>query len=92
MTHMSTIQVRTNDKTKKKAQKVLRNLGLDLSTAINMYLVQIIVDEGIPFPILTENGMTMARKRKLRQEAEWAMKYGKRYTSTKEMFKDILRK
>lgn len=88
---MSTIQVRTNDKTKKKAQKVLKHLGLDLSTAVNMYLVQIIVEEGIPFPILTEKGMTLARKRQLRKEAEWAMKYGKRYSSAKEMHDDIMK-
>ena len=87
---MSTIQVRTNAKTKKDAQRVLQKLGLDLSTAINMYLVQIVVQEGIPFRILTENGMTPEYERKLLKDMEWSKKHGKRYTSTKEMFKDIL--
>lgn len=88
----TTIQVRADAKVKKSAQKVLGKLGLDLSTAINIYLVQIVEKQGIPFQILTENGMTPAYEKKLLKELDWAMKHGKRYTSTKAMFKDILRK
>ena len=90
MWRMSTIQVRTNDRTKKKAQQVLKSLGLDLSTAINLYLVQIIVHAGIPFQILTENGMTPKAEKALLKDIEWTKKHGKRYMSTKEMFADIL--
>ena len=88
---MTTIQVRTNDKTKKKAQKVLKNLGLDLSTAINMYLVQIVVEEGIPFPIRMANGMTPEYEKKILKEIAWAKKYGKSYSSAREMHEDIMR-
>lgn len=87
---MSTIHIRTNEKTKKSAQQILGKLGLDLSTAINMYLMQIIIKKGIPFEILTENGMTEAEEEAILKEIEWAKKHGKKYTSTKEMFKDIL--
>lgn len=86
---MSTIQVRTNGTTKKKAQKILKTMGMDLSTAINLYLVKIVVTESIPFPITLR--LTPKRERQLLKEVEWAKKYGKRYTSTKEMFEDILR-
>ncbi len=48
---MTTIQIRTDEKTKKAVQKILKKLGLDLSTAINMYLAQIVKYQGIPFPI-----------------------------------------
>ena len=89
---MTTIQIRTNPKTKKDAQKVLSKLGLDLSTAINVYLVQIVATQSIPFQIVTENGFTPAEEQKMLKEAAWAMKYGKRYSSTKEMFDDILSK
>lgn len=89
---MTTIQVRTKEKTKKNAMQILQKLGLDLSTAINMYLVQIIVKKGIPFEILTENGMTPAAERKILKEIEWAKKYGKRYASAEAMHKDILKK
>lgn len=86
----STIQVRTDAKVKKHAQSILNKLGLDLSTAINIYLVQIIEKGGIPFEVLTENGLTLAEEKAILKEIEWAKKHGKRYSSTKEMFKDIL--
>ena len=88
----TTIQVRADTKLKKSAQLVLGKLGLDLSTAINIYLVQIVEKQGIPFQILTENGMTPAQEKKILKEMEWALKHGKRYTSTKAMVKDILGK
>ncbi len=86
----TTIQIRTNQKTKKSAQLILEKLGLDLSTAINIYLVQIIAKKGIPFEILTENGMTVAEEKELLEDIEWTKKHGKSYTSTKEMMEDIL--
>ena len=89
---MSTIQVRTDEKTKKAAQRILGELGLDLSSAINVYLVQIIKHQGIPFTITTENGMTPQAEEKLLQELAWAKKRGKRYASAKKMFDDILGK
>ena len=69
---------------------ILDKLGLDLSTAINIYLVQIIEKKGIPFEVLTENGLTPAQETEILKEIEWAKKHGKRYTSTKKMFQDIL--
>lgn len=87
---MTTIQVRTQEKTKKSAQMILAKLGLDLSTAINMYLVQIVEKKGIPFPVRTENGFTPAQEQEILKEMAWAEKHGKRYATTKEMFKDIL--
>lgn len=88
---MTTIQVRTQEKTKKAAQLILGKLGLDLSTAINIYLVQIIEKKGIPFEILTENGMTVAEEDEILKEIAWAKKYGKKYSSAKELHEAILR-
>ena len=88
---MTTIQVRTPEKTKRLAQKILKDLGLDLSTAINIYLVQIIEKNGIPFEIITENGMTPAAERKILKEIAWAEKHGKSYKTAKEMHEDILK-
>jgi len=89
---MTTIQVRTEEGTKKTVMQILERLGLDLSTAINIYLVQIIERNGIPFEVVTENGLTKNEEKKILQELAWAKKYGKKYASTKAMFKDILRK
>ena len=88
----TTIQVRADFKTKRAAQRILNRLGLDLSTAINVYLVQIIATQGIPFRVVTENGFTPGDERKILKEATLAKKQGKRFSSTKEMFDDILGK
>lgn len=90
MVDVTTIQVRTEEKTKKTAMQILDKLGLDLSTAINIYLVQIIEKNGIPFEVVTENGLTPSEEEKILKELAWAKKHGKRYHSAKELHKAIL--
>ena len=89
---MATIQVRTDNKLKKDAMKVLENLGLDLSTAVNMFLVQIKLRKAIPFEVRTENGFTPAQEEAILREVAAAKKSKKTYSSAKAMFKDILGK
>lgn len=48
---MTTIQIRIDEKTKRSAQKILAELGLDLSTAARLFLKYIIVHKKLPFPI-----------------------------------------
>ncbi len=57
-----------------------------------MYLMQVILKKGIPFTVLTENGMTPETEAEILREVAWAKKYGKTYSSTKEMHRDILGK
>jgi len=45
------INICTESELKSKAQLILADLGLDLSTAINMFLNQIVYKEAIPFEI-----------------------------------------
>ena len=45
------INIRTDSELKTKAQVVLDDLGLDLSTAINIFLKQVVHREAIPFVI-----------------------------------------
>ena len=87
---MATIQIRTDEKLKKKAQAILKELGLDLSSAINLYLYQIIIQEGIPFEIRTENGFTLEQERAILKETEEALKHGKSYDSAEELHRNIL--
>lgn len=88
---MTTIQVRAPAKTKKAAQVILKNLGLDMSTAINMYLVQIVAKKGIPFEILTENGLTDAEEKEILKDMAWAKKHGERFHSAEELHAAILK-
>lgn len=47
----TTITIRTDTETKEKANEIFKKLGLDMSTAINIYLKQVIISNGIPFNI-----------------------------------------
>lgn len=47
----TSITVRTNDKLKMESQSILNSLGLDMSTAINMFLTQVVLKRAIPFSI-----------------------------------------
>lgn len=52
---MSTVlQVRIDERTKESAEFVLKSVGLDLSTAIRMFLVKVIRTGGIPFEPVIE--------------------------------------
>ena len=45
------INIRTDSELKSKAQTVLADLGIDMSTAINVFLNQIVYKQAIPFEI-----------------------------------------
>ena len=46
------LNVNVDAKNKKDATNILKSLGLNMSTAINMFLVQIIKHDGIPFEVV----------------------------------------
>lgn len=50
----SVINVNVDSDLKKKATNVLNDLGLNMSTAINMFLKQIVKRDGIPFEIVNQ--------------------------------------
>ena len=56
---MPTIQLRIDKKTKQSAKKVLNDIGMDISSAIKIYLKQVVIRNGIPFQLVTENGLTV---------------------------------
>ncbi len=46
---MSTLSIRIEDKTKAEASKTLARLGLDMSSAIKLFLYQVVKEDGLPF-------------------------------------------
>ena len=89
---MATIptQIRIDETTKKQAVELLEGLGLNLSEAVNMFLRQVILHDGIPFEV---------KYPQFKPEVIEAMEEAKRisrdpnvkgYTDVKEMFKEIL--
>lgn len=75
------MQVRIDQKTKKSAKKVLDELGLDMSSAVKIYFKQIAVTKGIPFRLVTENGLTPQEEMNILKASEEA-KRGKNVTRT----------
>ena len=88
----SQINVVVDTKTKNEAASILDDLGLSMSTAINIYLKQIIKNHGIPFQIKTkqqfieENEITDEEILKKIREAEESMANGGKFYSSKEVF------
>lgn len=92
---MHTIQIRIDKKTKQSANRVLERLGLDMSSAVKIYLRQITRTNGIPFALTTENGFTIAQEQKLIDASNQTLRLYKAgkinsYISAKKMMKDIL--
>lgn len=67
---MSTIQLRIDEETKRKAKKTLDKLGIDMSAAIKLYLRQIVIKKGIPFELLTENKLTPQQEKAVNKASE----------------------
>ena len=71
---MSTIQIRIDEKTKNSAKKIIEKMGMDISSAIKIYLRQIIITKSVPF-IITENGFTTSEEKAI-NKAAWEAKRG----------------
>ncbi len=79
-------------KTKRAAKRVLDELGIDMSTAIKAYLKQISIRKGIPFPLLTENGLTPTEEKavlKSSKEAAQGKNVSRWFDSVDEMFEEL---
>lgn len=86
------MHVRMSAQTKKRAQATLKRMGLDVSTAVNLFLHRVVDTQAIPFEVRTENGYTPAQEKQIIKDTEWALKYGKRYDDVDEMHRDILKR
>jgi DNA-damage-inducible protein J len=90
------LQVRVESKVKKQANRVLSSLGMDLSTGVRIFLNQVILKDGIPFDVFTENGFTKKQEEEmLREVGEVKRKYKtgkiKGYDNMEELEKDLLK-
>lgn len=77
--------------TKAKAQVMLAELGMDLSTAVNIFLRQMLYEGGIPFAITREvpNEITLEAMKEAQEMLRFPEKY-KKYDSVDSMMEDIL--
>lgn len=77
--------------TKAQAQIMLADLGMDLSTAVNIFLKQMLYEGGIPFSITREvpNKTTLEAMKEAREMLRSPEKY-KKYDNVDRMMEDIL--
>jgi DNA-damage-inducible protein J len=87
---MTTVQARIDTKVKKDTKRILDKLGLDFSSAINLYFRQITQKKGIPFRVLTENGYTEEEERGILREVE-DIRTGKKQALTFDSVDDMMR-
>lgn len=86
------ITIRVNPQTKRAAQKTLRELGLDLSSGVKLFLEQVVETASIPFIPATKRGHILRNANLYRKEIEWTLKHAKRYNNAKEAFADIFKR
>jgi DNA-damage-inducible protein J len=77
--------------TKAQAQAMLADLGMDLSTAVNIFLKQMVYEGGIPFSITRRipNEVTLAALQESEEMLKHPAKY-KQYSNVDDLFEDIL--
>lgn len=76
---------------KKSAQELFSDLGMDLTTAVTIFLKQAVLNQGIPFEIKREipNQTTINALNEFYEMKEHPEKY-KRYSSFKEAMNEVL--
>ena len=87
MAKTDTLHIRIEPSVKQKAEETLNELGLSIADAINVFLRQVILNDGIPFEI---------RKPKFNKETIEAIEDAKKgknlsktFDSVDEMFKEL---
>ncbi len=88
MNKTSNLNVRIDENVKKASEKIFEELGLNMSTAINIFLRQVIRVKGIPFEIksTTVNSETLEA---INESIKLANDYTKGYPSIEELKKAL---
>ena len=84
MAQTATLSVRTNKGLKEKVGKISDPLGLNHSTAINMYYRLILAQRGIPFEVKLPNKTTLKAMEDLEKG-----KNSERFDTAEELFEDL---
>ncbi len=87
MTKTAHLNARLEPELKAEAEAVFNQLGISTTEAVTMFLRQVVMQKGIPFPLRVPNAETIAAIK----EAEADRKAGrlKRYATTAELFDDL---
>lgn len=86
---MATITIRVDDKTKQQAEELFNNLGLNLTSAINIYLKKAIAEQGVPFEVKKTNYNQETIQAMLESERLAHDPNTKKYNSFSEILEEI---
>ena len=84
------MSIRMDAELKKQADAMFSDMGLNMTTAMNMFLRQVVRQGRIPFEIATDipNAETVAAIKEMDDMLSGKIP-AKRYSSTKELFEDL---
>lgn len=82
---MATITIRVDEKVKKEAEELFKEMGLNMSTAMNMFLKRCIFEEGIPFELKVPNKKTL----KALDDVNKGKGLSKEFDSIEELMEDL---
>ena len=85
----TTLQIRIDKKTKNKAQKIFKDMGIDMSSGIKLFLSRVVNTGSIPFIPITKNGFTKKEEENILKEIVAAKKTGRVYSSVGKAFEDV---
>ena len=84
------MSIRMDTELKKQAEAMFSDMGLNMTTAMNMFLRQVVRQGKIPFEIATDipNAETVVAIKEMDDMLSGKIP-AKRYSSTKELFEDL---
>ncbi len=85
----TTLQIRIDKNTKKQAQKIFKDMGLDMSSGVKLFLQRVVNTETLPFEVVTKNGYTRAQEQTMLKETKQAIGKTKSHRSARSLHKDI---
>ena len=83
----TSMSIRVDNDIKEKAKKVFNALGLDMSTAVNVFLRRSVIENGLPFELTLD--VPNRETKKVLQDAEKSVGMSKTFSSTKELFNEL---
>ena len=86
----SAINVNVPREVKEEANAIFNNLGINMSTAINMFLKRAIYERGIPFEVKEQPSQDLLEALQEVEDMENGKLIKKGYYNVRQMFKDIL--
>jgi DNA-damage-inducible protein J len=79
------VRSRIDPQIKEEASKILEDLGLTLSDGIRMFMTQVVINQGLPFPVArTPNARLIAAVKELDSGG------GRRFSTVQELMRDLL--